>query len=340
MRRSMICIIASSMLMASLSAGATSFTANYVFGDSLSDVGNDYLVTGGQVPFAGGYNNGRFSNGNNYVDYLDASLGLAAPTPSVSGGTDYAYGGARTSSNALSDLNAAFNTLNFNNEIATFAAAHPAADPAALYTVFMGANDVFAALTMSAPDAQTYLQQSIYDIGTGVDTLVALGARNILLPNVPDLGLTPRIDASSKTAVSAVTAQFNAGVALSIDAIAAANPDVHFYRFDTYAALDDVVNNPSAFGMANATTSCFSGTITSPFGTTCSTPDTYVFWDDIHPTTAMDKVLANEMVASIASVPEPSAWLMLLAGLSVLMVLYSRTDVRLGKNCFYAIGIF
>ena len=105
--------------------------------------------------------------------------------------------------------------------------------------------------------------------------------------NVPDLGLTPRIEPPSKTDVATVTAAFNAEVAADVNTIALANPDVHFFRFDTYTALQDVVGNPSAFGMTNATTSCFSGTVENPFGTKCSTPDTYVFWDDIHPTTAM-----------------------------------------------------
>ena len=76
-------------------ASAAPYTGLVVFGDSLSDVGNDTIVTGGTFP-GPAYYQGRFSNGVNYVDDLAAKLGLPAPTPSVAGGTDYAYGGART----------------------------------------------------------------------------------------------------------------------------------------------------------------------------------------------------------------------------------------------------
>ena len=67
------------------------------FGDSLSDVGNFYAATGGASPPAAyGYDSGRFTNGMNWVEYLAKDLGVAAPTASVNGGTDYAYGGAMT----------------------------------------------------------------------------------------------------------------------------------------------------------------------------------------------------------------------------------------------------
>src|ERR1700679_1974888 len=67
------------------------------FGDSLTDVGNYYAATGDVSPPSGlHYDNGRFSNGLNWVEYLAKDLGVPAPTASTSGGTDYAYGGATT----------------------------------------------------------------------------------------------------------------------------------------------------------------------------------------------------------------------------------------------------
>jgi len=69
------------------------------FGDSLSDVGNYYAATGGvSPPTAYGYAQGEFTNGRNWVQYLAQDLGVAAPTASVNGGTDYAHGGAMTGS--------------------------------------------------------------------------------------------------------------------------------------------------------------------------------------------------------------------------------------------------
>ena len=73
-------------------AAASSFDAIYVFGDSYSDVGNIFIATGGAKP-APPYYKGRFSNGPIWIDHLAGAYGLTV-TPSLKGGTDYAFGGA------------------------------------------------------------------------------------------------------------------------------------------------------------------------------------------------------------------------------------------------------
>jgi len=42
--------------------------------------------------------------------------------------------------------------------------------------------------------------------------------------------------------------------------------------------------------------------------TTCSSPDQYLFWDDLHPTTAADRILASQFANAV---PEPCTILML-----------------------------
>jgi phospholipase/lecithinase/hemolysin len=65
----------------------------YAFGDSLSDVGNIYQITGGATP-GPPYVNGQFTNGNVWVQDLAVDLGLPQLKPSLLGGNDYAYGSA------------------------------------------------------------------------------------------------------------------------------------------------------------------------------------------------------------------------------------------------------
>ena len=66
------------------SSGST-FAALYVFGDSLSDTGNN--------PAPGGsYYDGRYSNGALWVEYLSADLGLA-----YNGSNNFAVSGSETS---------------------------------------------------------------------------------------------------------------------------------------------------------------------------------------------------------------------------------------------------
>jgi phospholipase/lecithinase/hemolysin len=91
-------------------AWAASFSQIYVFGDSLSDPGNDFNLSGSPPP---PYFNGRFSNGPNWIDYLSQDLGLN-PTPytklGVGGviptqGINFAFGGATTgTANTISTL--------------------------------------------------------------------------------------------------------------------------------------------------------------------------------------------------------------------------------------------
>src|SRR6478672_780719 len=83
------------------------YTGLIVFGDSLSDTGNDAIATRGAIP-GPPYAQGRFSNGPNYVDELAQNLGLSS-TPSLAGGTNSAFGGARTNRQSL---NPAFSILN------------------------------------------------------------------------------------------------------------------------------------------------------------------------------------------------------------------------------------
>jgi phospholipase/lecithinase/hemolysin len=84
------------LLIASLSAlsvpaaawGAPLYSEMIVFGDSVSDTGNVHIASTalGQLPDPGF--DGRLSNGPIWVDRLAERLGLASPSPSLTGGTN------------------------------------------------------------------------------------------------------------------------------------------------------------------------------------------------------------------------------------------------------------
>jgi outer membrane lipase/esterase len=79
------------------SVAAGPYNQIVAFGDSLSDTGNDFILSGGTSP-ATPYFQERFSNGPIWLDQLAIKLGVAGPGPSLSGGTNYAYGGATAGS--------------------------------------------------------------------------------------------------------------------------------------------------------------------------------------------------------------------------------------------------
>jgi phospholipase/lecithinase/hemolysin len=73
-------------------------TALLVFGDSLCDGGNARALLGdGAFPSPPHWANRR-CNGPLWVEGLAAGLGLAPLVPSLAGGTNHAFGGARSGS--------------------------------------------------------------------------------------------------------------------------------------------------------------------------------------------------------------------------------------------------
>jgi phospholipase/lecithinase/hemolysin len=310
-------------LAASLSAGQ--IDAIYAFGDSLSDAGNVYALSGGTIP-GSAYSSGRFTNGNVWVQDLGADLGLAV-TASIDGGTDYAYGSAQ-SGVTLFNPSAPFPSFDLtgaSGQIAQYQATHPTADPNALYTIWIGSNDLDA-IPASATPAQIAMDlgQITTNIDSAITTLAGEGAQDFLIADVPDLGKTPEAIAGGPGAIaaaSALSAEFDYSFLIpSLSAI----PGVDLSVLDTYALLDGIVANPSAYGFDDVTDACLTGVDYSNYsgGTACATPNTYLFWDQEHPTAA-----ANALVAAAAAsivTPEPSSLGLASLGALGLLFLFSR----------------
>jgi phospholipase/lecithinase/hemolysin len=294
-----------------LSAGAA-FEGLYVFGDSLSDVGNVQTVTSGLAPLIAPtpgpyYFNGRYSNGPNFVEGLSEGLGLGPVRPSVLGGNDYAYGGALATGTPPPT---SLVVQDVDDQVGQYLAAHPVANPNALYVVYAGSNDLITNPS-GGPAAAASLAGSI-------GRLYDAGARQVLVPNLPSLGLVPRVngDPILRGAADAATAQFNAALAASLDGLGAASPGLTLYRLDVAGLFDDIVADPAAFGLANVTNSAAPGLHIGDASYNTSlvvpNPDQYLFWDDLHPTRAGHALLG---AAALAAVPEPSLVAPLLLGM-------------------------
>jgi len=306
-----------------VSVMALPFTDLVVFGDSLSDQGNVSLRTGGAVPppeYSDGTNSGRFTNGLNYIDYLSSDLGLSS-SPALLGGNNYASGGARTNSHNLDPLGLGARSVLQQRDAYLGGLSGPA-DSNALYVVWAGANNVADMLDRSVVnplyDPTADMQQAILDMANVIGSLVAVGAHNILVPNLPDLGDVPNIAAfgpAASAGAQALSLIFNAGLNAVLDGIGLVNPATNIIQFDTYGLLETVILDPASYGFTNTSDACYSQFVVSG-GTTCSNPDEYLSWDGFHPGTAAHRILATEMVKTVsASVPEPATYLLLAVGL-------------------------
>jgi cholinesterase len=281
------------------------YSSVVVYGDSLSDNGNLFAATSGTIPPNPLYYNGRRSNGPVAVEYLAASLG--APL------VDFAWIGATTGVGNYGDGGTvtSLGLFNLPGMTTTYTATKGSLGPFisnGLFVVWGGPNDILAPSPLDATPADIISRAVANELAIVAD-LKGLGAKKILVPGMPDLGLTPYFQSLGPVTAAQGTAfadAFNAGLQAQLPS------DVIY--FDTASLLRSVVANPGAYGFTNATDAY----LASPSGD----PNTYVFYDDFHPTTAIDAILAQGF--ETAAVPEPATILLLGVGLGCLAIWQRR----------------
>ena len=272
-----------------------------VYGDSLSDNGNLFAATGQPgLPYYGG----RFSNGPVAVEQMAASLQV----PLI----DYAWGGATTglgnqtdggTPTSLGSLGSYGMLTQFNNSQNALPS-----HLGSLFIVWGGPNDFLS----PSPLDQTLTQiisRGVGDLLTIVGTLQSKGVKNIIVPGMPDLGLIPMFNSGHGPVTSAeatfLAEQWNAAL------VAQLTSGVQYV--DTFSLFDSVAGNPSRYGFTNVTDPCFNG------ASLCANPSQYLFWDDVHPTTQADALIAQDFIQ--ATVPEPGAIVLAALGLAILIAM-------------------
>ena len=325
---------------------APTFSTVIVFGDSLSDVGNvrQKMEDKFFLSYPGGdfnYSDGRFTNSSDTDPSSNAYTGvwheqlartflqLPAPTASLNGGLDYAFGGA-TSNDGSSDRTVFDNPVPFgggNNSITIDNLGRQidrylnqqTVDPAALFILWGGANDFFD------DDSAGNVSAASHRVVTMVNRLITAGAKNILVPNVPPLGSIPfygddgNKQASLNRASAAYRDQLNADLDTNALLYSATNPPI-IYRLDIWSLFVRFVANPGNYGFVD---------VVHPAQGESVNPDQYLFWDKIHPTTAGHFEIAKEANRVLSGAVKPTARAVNLS---------TRVNVQSGENV--AIGGF
>ncbi|WP_310387672.1 SGNH/GDSL hydrolase family protein [Roseateles sp.] len=306
--------------VASLPAHAAPFSGLVVFGDSLSDSGNNKLsglfnsaqtVAGNTYIPVATYASGVYSNGPTWATQFSAALGLSAG-PSLAGGSNYAFGGAVTSGPGF--------PYSLTAQVDQFLSAHPSAPSDALYVIEGGGNNLRDAATALAAPGLTFAQQAAIisdnashyatDVGNMVDSLQAAGAQNIIVWNTPNFGATPFAGATGTQGISSLLgATMNSALAVRL------STETGVKTFDVFGLISTIAANPGDYDIANVGDACGAAI------NNCD-PATALFWDAIHPTTKGHQLIANAMIA--AAVPEPATYLMFALGLVGLMAWQRR----------------
>lgn len=290
-------------------AQAQQFSGVVSFGDSLSDAGNIAALSG-------------LPPGNSFTtnpDPVAAQIIAAAfgynQSNSLAGGSNYAYGGACANA-AGPCVNPAAPRL--GQQLSQYLTPRGGrADGNALYTVWMGANDIFANLGGGVWATQPQIQAGTTGVATSViGNVLALqnaGANYVVVFNLPDLGATPQFRAAGATAAGAATfAAVSYNTALNEGL---AQTRVGIIPINTFALFNEVIANPGAFGFTNVTgIACgpgAPGVVSSvacgpagsglPYTYAAGANSTYLFADGVHPTGATHAILAKVVLATIAA---------------------------------------
>jgi phospholipase/lecithinase/hemolysin len=282
------------------------FSGIVVFGTSLSDPGNAFVLNGDagtppdfamnamlipSAPYARGGH--HFSNGATWVEQFARSIGLgdsvkAALATTDAGVTNFAVGAARAYNDGIN--------FNLTRQVNTFLArSGGVAPPQALYVIEMGGNDIRDAFSvyLAGGNGGLILGAALESIAANMQRLYAAGARDFLVWSAPNVALTPAIRPLGPAVggqVTSVVEGFNDALTDLLGDLSDALPGLDVKRLDAFAVLDAIVADPPAFDLTNVTAACVTPSV-APF--TCERADAHLFWDGIHPTKAGHGILAG-----------------------------------------------
>uniref|UniRef100_A0A453RAL6 GDSL esterase/lipase n=1 Tax=Aegilops tauschii subsp. strangulata TaxID=200361 RepID=A0A453RAL6_AEGTS len=284
--------------VAGVALGTTAATKKapviYIFGDSMSDVGNNnYLLLSIAkcnypwygIDYEGGYPTGRFTNGRTIGDIMAAKFGVPPPPPFLSlymtddevlSGVNFASGGA----GLLNETGIYFvEYLSFDNQISYF---------------------------------EQIKNAMIGKIGKkAAERLYHLGARNVWFTGLAPLGCIPSQRVLSDNGecledVNAYALQFNAAAKDLLDRLNAKLPGARMSLADCYSVVMELIEHPKKYGFTTSHTSCCDvdtsvGGLCLPTADVCDDRSQFVFWDAYHTSDAANQVIAGRLYADMVS---------------------------------------
>jgi len=274
------------------------FTQFVVFGDSLSDNGNLLAGTtllGAPQPIPPLYATGEYTDGVNsvpsttaplglWIEQLAAGMNLPVPQPFAKGGLNYATASALTGSNPAYSPNKPSVPWS-TDQVSLFLAANRTPPANYLYTFWCGSNDLIAGVNPATAAA---------NIQANIDALAKAGAKYFLWVNEPPVGEAPEnINTSQRASLDAASVAYNTAMVSAVTQLKTAHPAITIATFDVYSGFMSFTQNPSLYGFVN---------VTSPAqGLANVNPNTYLFWDTLHPTTTGHALVAAGAYDAIAS---------------------------------------
>lgn len=275
------------LAITSATAQADTFNQTYFFGDSQTDTGYLTNLTS-QVSNP----SGKFITNPDKVwaEHVADYYGTSAKSIRENG-TNYAVGGAL----AGEDYPKTFEFANTNTTVTIPATTTQVANylnstggkanPNALYGMTSGANNLLAA-QQDPTNATTLLTTAANQTASAINSLHNAGAKYIIAPNVPDVGLSPLARSGGATMQAAATQATSGYNTLLTSELV--NSKANVIPLDMFHLMQEVAANPSEYGFTNVTSPACGATnaLLCNQNTLVETNanSTYFFADGLHPT--------------------------------------------------------
>lgn len=333
-------IITTSLLTIGLNAYAVeTYSDVYVFGDSLSDVGNLRAMDFAGGPAEGQTYGSRFSNGPVIAEYvaselLNNDIEPLKPSLHLTGhilGNNFAVAGAKSLDDDGSPLTPDINLPTQIN--AYLQSTNGIADSTALYFLSTGGNDIRNAreiitngiysgtLPTDRIEAYQYIFDSAASTKNNVEQLLRSGVKNIVILGAPNIADTPENHLITENMAATVddflkkwqvwalpftvknlSTTYNELVSRHISDLKNKYPASVIHHIDIIGIVNTVSDNPRAYGFTNISDACNYTLSTFPVSQPteeCLTTTEYLYFDELHPATSANAIVANEVLTQL-----------------------------------------
>ena len=292
----------------SVKAVAADYSDLWIFGDSFSDNGSTSKI----LPLLKALKapplpaNGKLTDDKLWIEFFAEQLGYPHRARTFWKHSSEQPG--NFSMIAASSQEDVFAIMDFPEQVDAFATEIGTFDSKDLIVVQIGVNDALEAMKIYGRNrealgndqafakGQAYVKTALESYGEVFERLIRLGGKNFLVVNSPNLGRAPFArQRNIPELAEKYSLILNAEIAKQI-----ANFDsVNIKLFDLYKNLETALANPAGFGLRADLILDKPCGFRGENGIRCTEPEKYFYYDLNHPTTQVNKRIAEEAIKAL-----------------------------------------